>query len=176
MKIELKNLKIYDKMSEETLAFTADVYVNGKKVAYAKNDGCGGCTNYNAYSQADRALLVEAEGYCNALPSTKHEFGGKTVELPQSLESVIDAWVYRVDEEKHNAKQKKKVQSNMQKGLVYETPKGLEVITWKGHTIASLLVSPEGRMALTNKILQLTQSGYKVLNTNLPEVLTKIIN
>lgn len=167
MKIELKNLKIYDKMSEETLAFTADVYVNGKKVAYAQNEGCGGATHYNAYYQADRALLVEAEAYCNALPSTKHEFGWKTVELPQSLESVIDAWVYRVDEEKHKAKFKKKLAKDMIKGLCVGTPENYSLIWWKGVTIPQMMASANGRGVLKAKMLELQTQGRKVLNNNI---------
>ena len=49
MQIELKNIKFFEAMSEETNAFVADVYVNKVKVAYAKNDGHGGCTFYHAY-------------------------------------------------------------------------------------------------------------------------------
>ena len=41
MKIQLKSLKVFEEMSEETTAFVADVFVNNKKVAYAKNDGIG---------------------------------------------------------------------------------------------------------------------------------------
>ena len=39
MNIELKNIKIAEHLSEETTAFTADIFVNGKKVGYARNDG-----------------------------------------------------------------------------------------------------------------------------------------
>lgn len=46
MKIELKNLKVYPRLSEETTAFTATVYADGKKVGEAKNDGHGGCNIY----------------------------------------------------------------------------------------------------------------------------------
>jgi hypothetical protein len=35
MKIELKKVQIYNKLSEETTAFTADIYVNGVKAGYA---------------------------------------------------------------------------------------------------------------------------------------------
>ncbi len=42
MKVELKNLKIAHHLSEETLAFTADVFVDGVKAGTVKNDGQGG--------------------------------------------------------------------------------------------------------------------------------------
>ena len=37
MNIELRKLKIVESMSEETTAFTADIYVDGYKSGYAKN-------------------------------------------------------------------------------------------------------------------------------------------
>jgi len=167
MKIELKSLKIFDAMSEETIAFVADVYVNGKKVAYAKNDGHGGCTYYNRYPNADRTLLEAAEGYCKGLPSTKHEFNGRTMELDQSLESIIDEWVYRVDNEKQAAKHQKNFEKNMVKGLCIGTPDSYTITTWKGITIPEMMASANGRGVLRAKILQAQSEGKKVLNNNI---------
>jgi hypothetical protein len=167
MKIELKSLKIYDRMSEETIAFTADVYVNGKKVAYAKNDGCGGSTYYNRYPNSDNALLNEAEAYCKSLPPEKSTLGDKTLELPQSLESVIDEWVYRVFNEKETAKFQKKLEKNMEKGLCFGTPDHYEIITWKGLTIPQMMAIGKGRDVLRAKILEMESKGKKVLNTNI---------
>lgn len=42
MKLQLKKVKIYDELSEETICFTAELYADGKKVATVKNDGRGG--------------------------------------------------------------------------------------------------------------------------------------
>jgi hypothetical protein len=39
--VTLKNLKTYPKLSEETLAFSASVYIDGKKVGEASNRGHG---------------------------------------------------------------------------------------------------------------------------------------
>lgn len=41
-KLMLKSFKVYEKISEETLAFSARVYFNGKLVGDAKNSGTGG--------------------------------------------------------------------------------------------------------------------------------------
>ena len=46
MNIELKRLKIAQSLSEETLAFTADIYLDGKKVGDVSNRGNGGCNLY----------------------------------------------------------------------------------------------------------------------------------
>ena len=64
MKIELKNISHSPRLSQETEAFAADLWINGKKVAYCENDGHGGCTNYNTYNPSLRPLLKEAEEYC----------------------------------------------------------------------------------------------------------------
>ena len=45
MKLQLKKVKVYDELSEETICFTAELYANGKKVATVKNDGRGGSTD-----------------------------------------------------------------------------------------------------------------------------------
>lgn len=41
-KLELKGIKVYYEMSEETIAFTAKAYFNGKYIGCAKNEGVGG--------------------------------------------------------------------------------------------------------------------------------------
>lgn len=41
-RVTLKNIKIHHGLSEETYAYTASVYVDGKRVGEVKNDGHGG--------------------------------------------------------------------------------------------------------------------------------------
>jgi len=43
--LSLKNLKFHEDMSEETPCFSADLYEDGKLVAYVKNSGHGGCND-----------------------------------------------------------------------------------------------------------------------------------
>lgn len=64
MKVELRRLKIVERMSQETICFVADVYVDGKKVGTAENDGRGGQTSVEV-DQVTRARIrahVEALG------------------------------------------------------------------------------------------------------------------
>jgi len=42
--IELKRFTSNARLSQETTAFAADVWVDGKKAGFAENDGHGGCT------------------------------------------------------------------------------------------------------------------------------------
>jgi hypothetical protein len=46
MKIEVRSLKHFPSLSEETTAYTATIYVDGKKAIDAKNDGHGGMDMY----------------------------------------------------------------------------------------------------------------------------------
>lgn len=52
MKIEIRNLKIARSLSEETTAYTADIYVDGVKSFAASNHGTGGCDMYHRYPTA----------------------------------------------------------------------------------------------------------------------------
>jgi hypothetical protein len=65
MKITLKKFKFFESLSEETNAFTADVYAGKEKIGHAKNTGNGGSTTI--YFE-NRALRDEAEAYCATLP------------------------------------------------------------------------------------------------------------
>jgi hypothetical protein len=49
MKIEIKNLKYYESMSEETSAFDCTIHIDGKPVLYANNRGTGGPNSYHLH-------------------------------------------------------------------------------------------------------------------------------
>lgn len=60
MKVELKKLAIYQRLSEETTAFSADVWIDGQKVGHAKNDGQGGATLVYLNVSTTRKNEIEA--------------------------------------------------------------------------------------------------------------------
>jgi len=66
-RITLKNLKVADFASEETLCFTATVVFDGVPIAEAHNDGHGGSTFVRAL-QGQAALLAQAETFAKGLP------------------------------------------------------------------------------------------------------------
>ena len=63
--LQLKKLKIHPDMSEETTAFSAEVWRGGRLIGYAKNDGRGGETSIQ---QSERSVMVEAEDWARSLP------------------------------------------------------------------------------------------------------------
>lgn len=169
MKLELKNVKINEEFSEETLMFKADLYVNGKKCAYAYNDGRGGCTSYREYGIELRPLLAQAEAYCKTLPSKFHTYGEKTIEIKSNLEVWIDTIVYDISNKKEKAKFEKKKKKDMLTHLLYGSENGYKRIGWGKLNIEQLLNRNEGRAVLRKTITELEQKGETILNTNLPK-------
>jgi len=157
MKIELKNISHSPRLSQETEAFAADLWINGKKVAYCENDGHGGCTNYNTYNPSLRPLLKEAEEYCKWLPP--EDFNGH--ELSMDLEFMIDKMLYEWIEAK-----------DFKKAIIYRTANGVKMeCKWKGYTIAKLLQMGSGVTAIKRKVSELQAAGCTILNTNLGSIL-----
>jgi len=71
-KIEIKSLKVAGNMSEETIAFTASLWVDGKKVGEAKNQGHGGANDVYLFNKDGNlspghhhALLKELEEFAS---------------------------------------------------------------------------------------------------------------
>lgn len=56
--LRLVNLKVFPSMSEETVAFTATLKRGSKVIAYARNDGHGGCTWIDAAPDQRDALTT----------------------------------------------------------------------------------------------------------------------
>ncbi len=59
MKVELKRFTTNARLSQETTAFAADVWVDGKKAGHAENDGHGGMTMVHL----DKSIRDAVEAY-----------------------------------------------------------------------------------------------------------------
>jgi hypothetical protein len=164
MKLELKNIKFYESMSEETNCFQADLFINGKKIASVKNEGHGGPTDYRLLVFKNQQILRDAEAYCLTLPKEKIT---ETFEFQPTLESKIDdlleAWL-KVQAEKKLAKQ-------MEKGILYGRPEHYQMIYWKGTTLVALLGNPTMQGRIKQILKDLTDKGETILNTNIPKEL-----
>ncbi len=168
MKIELKNVKVNEAFSEETTCFIADVFINGKKVAHAKNDGRGGCTDYYPY-EGQRELLNLAEDFCKRLPKEKVDFGGTIHEFAQSLESVIDNLLF----EKEKEKEQKKIEKLCENNIVWGKPNGMsyKMLSFKGKIkFADVKKTIQGQKALERLIDRVKgelKEGEIIFNKNL---------
>tara|TARA_R100000008_G_scaffold68577_1_gene45794 strand:+ start:54 stop:542 length:489 start_codon:yes stop_codon:yes gene_type:complete len=92
MNIELKNIKIYNDLSEETRCFTATLYIDGVNKGRVENRGVGGCNNYDMrYTEIDKI-----DEWCKSnLP--KYEYDGEKYEkgLEIYLEEILDEFENR---------------------------------------------------------------------------------
>jgi hypothetical protein len=174
MKIELKSLKINKSFSEETICFTADIYANGKKVGYAKNDGHGGCTDYHHYEKT-RDLLKEVEEHCKTLPPQSYVYNGETKEYDTTLEHVIDNLVT----DKFNSDEAKAVERKLLKKcethICWGVPNSgnYHMIGFKGSPkLADMLRNPIHQKLVSNLYLRIKKEELKegevILNKNLP--------
>ena len=89
--IQLKNVKIAWNMSEETTAFTASLYINGKKAADVKNDGRGGD---NRTWFMDRELEKEFCEFCTTLPYPGESFN---MTYDSFIGVLLDEWIENDD-------------------------------------------------------------------------------
>ena len=168
MKIELKNIKINLTYSEETTMFMADVYVNGKKTAYANNDGRGGCTFYNSYhSPNNDEDLRQAEAYCLSLPKVRVE--EYDFEFDMNLEHFIDDLVHAELEKK----EKKKMEKQMANSIMWGKPKGHSYSQVKFKV--PLAEIPTTRLQeVVDKYKKELKEGEVFLNTNLESLGIKL--
>lgn len=113
-KIEIRNVDVAEGLSEETTAFSADVYFEGEHIAVAKNRGRGGQTMVNAHApraddggidgdelQRNKAALQRARQYAESLPPLKYpesmttpdsDFfdGGYELRLPSLISHLVN--------------------------------------------------------------------------------------
>ncbi len=84
MKVELKNIKIVQALSEETLCFTAVAYVDGIKTFYVSNRGHGGCDEYTEVDckPETRARFDAVDAWAKTLPPDHYG----DLELPSDLD------------------------------------------------------------------------------------------
>jgi hypothetical protein len=162
MKIDLKAIKFYESMSEETNCFQGKLYINGKYVADVKNDGQGGCTDIYPINKLTRQITDEAEKYLSHQPKKKcdtYDF-----EYIRTLESEVDDlfadWL-KVKEDNKFIKQ-------MDKGIMYGTKYHYQMTYWKNMSITAMLNNPIGKARLIQVVKDLKAKGETILNTNLP--------
>lgn len=106
MRIELKNVKYYPTMSEETNCFEATLYVNGKSYGRVVNHGQG------AETEISREAYAVLGPYAKTLPLKTGDFGdGESFSYPQSSTSLVDD----AFEEWHDKQEAKRIEKEAYK-------------------------------------------------------------
>lgn len=173
MKIELKNIQHSPSLSEETEAFTANLYIDGVHVGFAKNQGHGGPTDYHAIKPEFDSVIAQAEAYCKGLPPDVYpsviDDGGPMV-IEMNLENFIDKLLSEHLKQKDVARLRRlqakqilfgNIDSGTIAGIAYRRP------------LAEILTNPKGAEILADNIrkdiLPELKEGMKIINDNLPE-------
>ncbi len=89
MKIELKRFTTNARLSQETTAFAADIWVDNKKVGDAHNDGRGGSTIVHL----DRAVRDQVEAHGKTLVPA--EYAGFTSGAEWIIDQLVEAELTR---------------------------------------------------------------------------------
>ncbi|MFD2964392.1 MULTISPECIES: hypothetical protein [Olivibacter] len=180
MNIELKNIKYYESFSEETLAFQANLYIEGKRAGTAKNDGRGGATYYSGDNKEGWELIRQAEDYTKTLPDKnypKDEYM-EGFSIPMNLEHYIDDLLNDYLAKKDLEKIQKKVIKDMEKGIVFGKPNDNSwIVQTFSVPLKDVLSHPKGAEIVSNSIakniFKELKDGVKILNTNIPESILK---
>ena len=88
MKIAIKNLKIVQALSEETLCFTATLWLDGAKAATVTNRGHGGPNDYHF---DDPTVRDQFGAWCKAQP-LEFKF--------EEMDQIVDRIITKMDEER----------------------------------------------------------------------------
>jgi hypothetical protein len=157
-KVELKKVKYYEKMSEETSCFTADIYFNGKKVGLCKNSGNGGET-YVYQNLTNQDGYKQFLSYCRSL-------GKNSVDMCDEL---FDKYMER----RYAEKLEKKLKRDQQKGIVYCESSIItnkyNIYYWRNKTLLEVI---EKRPDLVKDMIEkLRSEGNSIFNTNIPKEL-----
>lgn len=115
MEITMKSVKFSEALSQETNAFTANLYVDGKKVGYIRNEGHGGETMVQPIDGNSRAKFKEAEEYCKSLPP--YTYGDPKIEIPMNLSMYVDDLMEKWLKEKEAKKIAKKMNTRLMWGV-----------------------------------------------------------
>ena len=176
MKIELKKLKIAEHLSEETTAFSAEIFIDGVLAGYAKNSGQGGSTDYHhdynenkAKNEKSRELIAKAEKYCLSLPEI--DYGN--FKLDSNLENVIDDLVDSELKQKSENKLIKKLEKKMQTCVLVGKPfKGQTTFSYSEFNFKRPLAAVP--LVQFQNAINRIKAGLKpeevILNTNLKEL------
>lgn len=144
MKIELKNIKHFYALSDETNAFSAKLYVNDVLTGECSDTGNGGCIDIHPL-KGKQALLTQAQAYTKSLPALKTEFG---FDLDMDLELFISRLV---DSDLVEKEFKKSVKNLQAKNILFGTGKDKLQYTWftsngnKKASIAELRSKPSAK-------------------------------
>ena len=182
MEIRLKNIYVGERLSRETTAFQATLYINGYRVGVITNEGQGGATMYRPRDDRGVSLIKEAELWCRGLAPlviTDEIVNGKPVTIPMELEIYLDnlvtEWLNRKDLERF----RRKAEKEMLTAILFGVPdRSFRVMKYR-NPIAGMIRFNKGveqlRLDIHKKVMPMLQVNEKILNTNIPDGIIRLL-
>jgi hypothetical protein len=168
MEVTIKRLKTIE--GHEGLAFTCEVYCDGKKIGLAHDDGNGGEVDFqlHPYTDANRKLVEQLEAELATRPKVDINidklFDGKPMmvqpDLQWAINSAVDTELRKKDAEKMERKKKQGILYG--KNLSY-----CNLAYWNNMTLESMRLMPRGTdtvQAKINYIKDHLNAGETILN------------
>ncbi|MDF2855104.1 MAG: hypothetical protein K0Q87_955 [Neobacillus sp.] len=146
MNIELKNVKHFPSLIQETEAFTASLYINGKHAGYAENTGHGGETNYYDKDTKGKELIKQAEDFAKSFKKPNDPFINMAFE-----EKIIDL-LYDHLQKKELEKFNKKLGKITDNGIAYGVPNHSYSYFTFNHSMEKFLSRNDGIEHIKNLI------------------------
>ena len=151
MKVELKKLKINKELSEETTAFTCEIWASEDRlksetefVCYARNYGHGGPNDYRTDGERSKELLAKLTTYAK-------RFCEEDSSDSMALDSFIDNHI--------------SMQKNLKKGIVYIDKNTFELFKLTFKVKKGEALSDTLKTKLNARMLSLTYEGHHVINS-----------
>lgn len=176
MEIELKNIHYSPTLSEDSNAFTANLYVNRKKVCEVSDDGNGGEISFTQEDPKYSQLLKEAEEWCKTLPDWIEPHPSNSEE-PYRVKMTLEIYVGQLLEKHLQAKEQQKMERAMIQSLLYGKPGEYYGKIGFKFSMAQILGQPNGHKIMVNTlkkyILPKLTDEVMFMNTNIPEDILK---
>lgn len=115
--IELRNIEVYPRLSEETTAFSADIYFEGRKVGTAENSGKGGCNDTHWEDRGVRDRFIK---WCSEQPAEKHTLGGDEFTIAIDEDFYITKLIEKHMADADKRKVLKKLQRDFNTGIPFK--------------------------------------------------------
>lgn len=164
MRVELRSIKIYPDMSEETTAMSCRIFIDGIEAGIASNEGRGGCTNYTPY-QGFQETFRQLEIKMSETPDIVYPKADGTSDF--TLKCTFENWIDFEIANEGNKKFQNKLSKDMLKGICFGSVMSYSLLSWKNYTLDQLLNSPVGKATIQNKVNELKAKGENIINTNL---------
>jgi len=145
MKIELKSIKHMD--GHEGIAFSAKLYIDGKRVGNVRDDGNGGEV-YIWIDPAFKKLEKEAREWALGLPPIKWVTKEKTYSFDSDLEMVVN----NLFDEYLKKKEASAMLRLSKKYIIWGNDNYYKKVSWKGKTLEEMSRLPKGVNVLQSNV------------------------